>query len=105
MKKPEAKPMRPILSATFIALSVGHAVVFATGLLTISLSLLALAKGTNAVEYYQYVFPRFRGPGPGMRIPLFGYVVFVMYVGCAASIAIRMRQRIAGAWSDRHRVG
>jgi len=87
-------------SAAFMMLSAGYAIVVATGILTISLSVTAWASGTSFVEYYQYVFPRLRGTAPATRIPAFGYVVFVMYIGVAASVAIHARKRIE-AWARR----
>lgn len=100
--KPNRESMRPVLSAVFIALSSAYAVVVATGVLTISLSLTAWVNDTSFVEYYQYVFPRFRGGTAGAHIPAFGYVAFVMYIGIAASVAVQTRKRIQGAWSQRH---
>jgi hypothetical protein len=94
--------MRPALSATFIALSTAYAVVVATGVLTISLSLTAWVNHTSFVEYYQYVFPRLRGGTAGVQIPTSGYVAFVMYIGIASSVAVHARKRIQGAWSHRH---
>lgn len=98
----ERPALTPIVSLVLILLSAAFAVVFATGLLTIALSLAALINGSNVVEYYEYVFPRFRGGSPAVHIPTFGYVIFVAYVGLAASVAIRARRRIAEAWSRGH---
>ncbi len=102
--KLDRKRMHPGLSATFTVLGTAYAVVLATGILTISLSLTAWANNTSFVEYYQYVFPRFRGTSIGVRIPTFGYVAFVMYVGIAASVAVRARKRIESAWVHRHHI-
>jgi hypothetical protein len=92
---------RPVMSAVFIMLSAFLATVVATGTLTICLSVFAWANGTSFVEYYQYVFPRLRGGTPGIHIPTFGYVAFMLYVGMAALVAIHTRKWIAGAWSHR----
>ncbi|HYC60694.1 MAG TPA: hypothetical protein VEK79_14105 [Thermoanaerobaculia bacterium] len=99
---PNRKPIRPALSAAFIALSTAYAVVVATGVLTITLCLTAWMNDTSFVEYYQYVFPRFRGRTAGVHIPAFGYVAFVMYVSVAASVAVQARKSIEGAWAKRH---
>jgi len=97
-RKSEGTPITA--SAAFTMLSAGYAVVVATGLLTISLGVTAWIHGTSFVEYYQYVFPRLRGPAAGARIPAFGYVVFVTYIGVASAIAIHARRRIE-AWTRR----
>ena len=101
MMKSKDDKTRLAMSATFIVLSTAYAVVLVTGILTISLSLTAWANDTSFVEYYQYVFPRLRGGTPGVRIPASGYVVFVMYIAAAASVAIHARKRIEDAWAHR----
>jgi len=92
--------MKPI-SVVSTAISVAYAVVMSTGLLMIVLSLIAFVNGTSFVEYYQSVFPRFRGGAAQVHIPLFGYVAFVMYIIVAASVAVHARKRIE-AWQRRH---
>jgi hypothetical protein len=92
---------RPVMSAVFIVLSAFYATTVATGTLTICLSIIAWVNGTSFVEYYQYVFPRLRGATPGIHIPAFGYVAFMLYIGVATLVAIHTRKRIAGAWSHR----
>jgi hypothetical protein len=99
--KQEDKITRPVMSAVFIVLSALYATAVATGALTICLSVIARVNGTSFVEYYQYVFPRLRGGTPGIHIPLFAYVAFMLYIGVAALVAIHSRKRIAGAWSHR----
>ena len=81
----------PMLSTAF---SVAYATVMATGLLTITLGVVALINHTSFVEYYEYVFPRFRGGMQPTHIPSWGYVVFVLYTGIAAIIATQARKRI-----------
>jgi hypothetical protein len=88
------------ISAMSTAISVAYAVVMATGLLTITLGLIAFVNDTSFVEYYQYVFPRFRGGKPPIRIPVFAYAWFVMYIAVAATIAVHARKRI-DAWHRR----
>ncbi len=99
--KQQEQNTRPAMSAVFIVISAFCATAFATGALTICLSVIALANRTNFVEYYQYVFPRMRGVTPGMQIPAFGYVTFVLYIGVATLVAIHARKWIAGVWSHR----
>lgn len=99
--KRQDETTRPMMSAVFIALSAFYATAVATGTLTICLSLIAWANGTSFVEYYQYVFPRLRGGTPGIHIPPFGYVAFMLYISMAALVAIHSRKRIADAWSHR----
>lgn len=102
--KRDRESMRPAMSATFIVLSTAYAVVIATGVLTITLSLTAWANGTSFVEYYQYVFPRLRGANSAVRIPTFGYIAFVIYIGMAASVAVHARKWIEDAWTQRRPV-
>jgi len=83
------------------AISVAGAVVMATGLLTITLGVIAFVNDTPFVEYYEYVFPRFRGRASYVHIPLMGYVAFVMYIGVAAIIAVLARRQI-DTWQRRH---
>ena len=73
----------------------------ATGILTITLGVVAFANDTSFVEYYQYIFPRFRGGAPQAHMPVLGYLTFVVYVGVAAAIAVHARKRIDG-WQRRH---
>lgn len=80
----------PVVSTV---LSVGYATIVATGLLTITLATVALINDTSFVEYYEYIFPRFRGGLQLTRIPAWGYVVFVLYTGAAATIAAHARKR------------
>jgi predicted permease len=82
-------------------LSVAGAVVMATGLLTITLGVIGFVNGTPFVEYYEYIFPRFRGGAAPLHIPLMGYAAFTMYIVVAASIAMLTRRRI-DAWQRRH---
>jgi hypothetical protein len=95
--------MPPALSATFIVLSTVYAVVVATGALTIVLCLTAWAHHTSFVEYYQYVFPRFRGGAGVTRIPTFGYGAFLAYIVTATSVAVYARRWIERAWVHRRR--
>jgi|GEM_PF-3058796 len=88
----------PALTATFTVASSVYAVVVATGILTITLSVIAWANGTSFVEYYQYIFPRLRGGIATLRIPLLGYAAFALYVTVAALLAIHARKRLH-AWS------
>jgi hypothetical protein len=76
-------------------------VTLATGLLVIGLTVAAWVNGTNVVEYYQYLFPRFRGASPPPSLPTAGYVVFGAYIIIAASIAVHTRRRIAHTWLKR----
>lgn len=82
------------ISATSTAISVVHAVVVSTGLLTITLGMIARLNDTSFVEYYQYIFPRFRGGTTPAQIPAWGYIAFVLYTGVAAAIAVHTRKRI-----------
>jgi hypothetical protein len=84
-----------------ITASVAYAVVVATGALTVTLGLIAFVNDTSFVEYYQYMFPRFRGGATHVQIPALGYVAFVIYTGLAAAIASHTRKRI-DAWQRRH---
>jgi hypothetical protein len=93
-----------LLTATSIVASSMYATVVATGLLTIGLSVTAVIKGTSFVDYYQYVFPQFRGGATAVHIPAFGYVAFIVYIAIAASVAIHTRKRITQAWSRRRNV-
>jgi hypothetical protein len=83
------------------AVSVGYAVVVATGALTVTLSVIAFVNNTSFVEYYQYVFPRFRGGATPVTIPMLGYLAFIIYTGVAATVAVHTRKRI-DAWQRRH---
>jgi len=85
--------MKPY-AAISTGISVASAVVIATGLLTITLGVIGLVNGTPFVEYYEYIFPRFRGGAPHVRIPALGYAAFTIYIGMAATIAVLMRRRI-----------
>jgi hypothetical protein len=78
-----------------------YAVVVATGILTITLTIIAWANGTSFVEYYQYIFPRLRGGTATVRIPPLGYAAFVLYVSVAALLAIHARRWLAAAWTHR----
>jgi hypothetical protein len=82
-------------------ISVAGAVVMATGLLTITLGVIGFVNGTPFVEYYEYIFPRFRGGAAPLPIPLMGYAAFTIYIVVAASIAMLTRRRI-DAWQRRH---
>lgn len=96
------KRTRPAITATLTALSVGYAVVVATGLLTLGLGIVASLNHASFVEYYQYVFPHYRGGGPTRTdIPAFGYVAFVIYIVVAAVVAVNARKRMERAWSRR----
>jgi len=82
------------ISVTSTATGIVYGVVMATGLLTITLSVIARLNDTSFVEYYQYMFPRFRGGMAPSQIPVWGYVAFVLYTGVAAMIAVYARRRI-----------
>jgi hypothetical protein len=82
-------------------ISVAGAVVMATGLLTITLGVIGFINGTPFVEYYEYIFPRFRGGASQGHIPVLGYAAFTTYIVVAASVAMLMRRRI-DAWQQRH---
>jgi predicted permease len=97
----KVETLQTLRTTTFIVFSSVYAIVIAMGTLTIALSLTAWANGTNFVEYYQYVFPHFRGTSPGMQIPPFGYAAFLMYIAVAASVAIHARKRFERAWIQR----
>jgi len=88
-------------AAISTGISVAGAVVIATGLLTITLGVIGFVSDTPFVEYYEYIFPRFRGSASPVRIPVLGYAAFTIYIGMAATIAVLMRHRIA-AWQRRH---
>ena len=92
----------PALTVTFTVASSVYAVVVATGILTITLSVIAWANDTSFVEYYQYIFPRLRGGAATLRIPLLGYAAFALYVTVAALLAIHARKRL-DAWSHQRR--
>lgn len=91
------------ISTTSTAISVVYGVVLSTGLLTIALGMIARLNDTSLVEYYQYVFPRFRGGAVPAQIPGWGYVVFVLYTGAAAAIAVHTRKRIEAGQRRRTR--
>jgi hypothetical protein len=91
----------PALTATFTVASSLYAVIVATGVLTITLSVIAWANGTSFVEYYQYIFPRLRGGAATLRTPPLGYAAFVRYVSVAVLLAIHTRRRFEAAWSRR----
>jgi hypothetical protein len=84
--------MKPI-SVVSTAFGVAYAAVIAIGLLTVTLGAVALINHTSFVEYYEYIFPRFRGGAHGAHIPSWGYVAFVVYTGVAATIAVHARKR------------
>jgi hypothetical protein len=92
---------RPALAAMFTVFSSAYAVVVATGILTITLGVIAWANDTSFVEYYQYVFPRFRGRSGYVPTPPLGYMAFVMYVAVAALVAIHARKHLKASWSHR----
>jgi len=92
--------MRPNIAIS-TGISVAGAVVIATGLLTITLGVIGLVNGTAFVEYYEYIFPRFRGGASQVRIPMLGYAAFTIYIGMAATIAVLLRRRIDD-WQRRH---
>lgn len=81
-------------AAISTGISVAGAVVMATGLLTITLGIIGFANSTPFVEYYEYVFPRFRGGASPTHLPLLGYAAFAIYIAVAATIAVLMRHRI-----------
>lgn len=82
------------ISTISTAISAVYAVVMATGLLTITLSVIARVNDTSFVEYYQHIFPRFRGGAVTSPMPMWGYVAFALYTGLAAMIAVLARKRI-----------
>jgi predicted permease len=88
-------------AAISTGISVAGSVIVATGLLTITLGVIGFVNGTPFIEYYEYVFPRFRGGAPQVHIPALGYLAFVMYIGVAAVLAVLARRRIE-AWQRRH---
>jgi hypothetical protein len=81
------------ISLVSAAFGIGYAAVMATGLLTMTFGVLALINHTSFVEYYEYIFPRFRGGAQSEHIPWWGYVTFVVYTGVAATIAADARRR------------
>src|SRR4051812_2601599 len=91
----------PALTATFTIASSLYAVVVATGVLTITLSVVAWANDTSFVDYYQFIFPRLRGGTATVRIQPLGYAAFALYVSVAALLAIHARRRLEAAWRDR----
>lgn len=93
--------LQTLRTMTFILFSSVYAIVIAMGTLTIALSLTAWANHTSFVEYYQFVFPHYRGTSPGTRIPTAGYAAFLMYIAVAASVAIHARKRFERAWTQR----
>ncbi len=82
------------------AISVAGAVVVATGLLTITLGVIGFVNGTPFVDYYESIFPRFRGGASQAHLPAIGYAAFTLYIVVAASIAMLTRRRIE-AWQRR----
>jgi hypothetical protein len=81
-------------AVTATAISVAGAVVVATGLLTITLGVIGFVNGTPFVDYYEYIFPRFRGGTSQAHVPAIGYAAFTLYIVVAASIAMLTRRRI-----------
>ncbi|MFL6245939.1 MAG: hypothetical protein ACJ74H_07950 [Thermoanaerobaculia bacterium] len=103
MTKGEVQTTTPLISMTSILLAACYAITLATGLLSIGLTIAAWLNGTNVVEYYQYLFPHFRGAAPHVSVPRSGYAVFGVYIIVAASIAVHTRRRLAHAWLKRRR--
>jgi len=72
-----------------------YAVVLSTGLLTITLCIVSALHRTSFVEYYEDIFPRYRGGISPIHMPSWGYAAYVAYIVVATTIALQTRKRIA----------
>jgi hypothetical protein len=77
------------------AVATFSAVVFATGLLAITVALIATSQGTTIADLYSRTFPHYRGTVVPMDIPIAARVMFVLYVMGAAQMAIVFRRTLA----------
>lgn len=70
------------------------ATLFATGLLTAVVAVVAAAQGDDLLELYARYVPTHRGLQPSAALPFGFYIIFAAYVIVAAEAAILIRRRL-----------
>jgi hypothetical protein len=88
------------VSALAIAVSAGHAIITATGVLVVGFAVAAAAQGATLGELYNVTFPTFRGSSQPGVLTWHAYAVFFAYVVGAAQLAIVHQRRIFKRWSQ-----
>jgi len=96
----EQQPSRWVQGIGMIAAAL-YGIVVVTGVATVLFIVIATWNGTNAVDLYAEIFPRFRGNADHSQMSGFAYAVFAVYIAAASYVAILSRRRSTQRWAQR----